>query len=125
MRNLYAIAALVLASTASAQQPAFFSQVRISQVVQSRGTAGTSASAALSTAPIGNLVSFKVCNDAVPGSSTYLFVGQNANPALDGVQLAPGACFVCDQCKATILSALNVKAQAASNGYSVLQYSGK
>jgi hypothetical protein len=36
--------------------------------------------------------------------------------------LLPGACFECKNCKSSTLALLKVKGQAASNGYSVIQY---
>lgn len=114
------LAALLLATPAPAQ--VFFANTRIGSVVQTHTTAGTTASLAIpSTSVSPNLLAWKLCNDAV-NTSTYLFVGKAADPATDGTQLAPGACYVCPNCVATTLKTINVKAQAAANGYSITQY---
>lgn len=114
------IATLTLTSGAYAQQ--FFANTQASQVSFSHTTVGTSTGAALSGAPHGGLISWKICNDAV-NTSTYLLVGEAADAATDGVMLGKGACFECPNCLAATLSAIKVKAQAASNGYSIIQYS--
>ncbi len=121
MRNVIAaILVLVCATQASAQQ--FFSGDRISGVVQSHATVGTSTAAAIApSSVVGGLVSFKICNDAV-NTSTHLLVGQAVDVSTDGVMLGLGQCFECINCKSDVLKAMKVEGQAASNGYSVIQY---
>lgn len=95
---------------------------RVGSLSMYHGTVGTTAADAIPAASVsGVLVSFKVCNDAV-NTSTFLIVGKAADPATDGKTLLPGACFVCENCKPSILKGLKVKGQAAANGYSVIQY---
>lgn len=114
------LAVFALSSVANAQQ--FFANSRISAVTQSHDTVGTTAALAIASASVGgNLLSFKICNDAV-NTSTHLIVGQATDPADDGVVLDKGQCFVCENCKSSVLKLMRVKGQAASNGYSVVQY---
>lgn len=112
--------ALIVAPLASAQ--VFFSNLRVGSVVSYHTTVGTSTAAAIPSGSVSsNLLGWKICNDAV-NSSTYLLVGKAADVGTDGTSLAPGACFVCPNCTGSTLKAANVKGQASSNGYSVLQY---
>lgn len=122
MRNfiLALVAMFMVTTTGHAQQ--FFSPVRVTRVAQYHTTVGTTTAAAIPSANVtGNLVSWKVCNDAV-NTSTYLLVGQATDASTDGTSLAPGACFECANCTTSLLKLMKVKGQAASNGYSVLQY---
>jgi hypothetical protein len=87
-----------------------------------KATDGVNAVAAIAGGSIiGNLRGFQVCNDAV-NTSTYMIIGwaSTVNPL--GRRIAPGDCFVCDECKVSILSNMKVAAQAAANGYSVVQF---
>ncbi len=120
MRKIFLalIACLGLATHAHAQQ--FFANTVASQVSFTHTTVGTATAAAVSSVG-GNLISWKICNDAV-NTSTYLLVGEAVDAATDGVMLGKGACFECPNCLAATLSAIKVKAQASSNGYSVIQY---
>lgn len=107
-------------SLASAQ--VFFSNTRVGSVVQSHATIGTSAAVAIAAASVSpNLLAWSICNDAV-NTSTYLWVGKASDPSTDGTQLAPGACYACPNCLAVTLKAVRVLGQAASNGYSIIQY---
>lgn len=121
MKRILALSALALISTqAFAQQ--FFSNSRVVRVTQTHSTVGTSTAAAISASSVaGNMLSFKICNDAI-NTSTYLLVGQAADAATDGVMLDKGQCFECENCQAGVLKLLKVKAQAATNGYSIIQY---
>src|SRR5690242_8928757 len=111
----FLVALLLVASAQSASAQVFFSNTRVGSVVQTHATVGTAAALAISSSSVAsNLLSWKVCNDAV-NSSTYLYVGKAADPSTDGVQLAPGACFVCPNCNASTLKLVNLKAQASSN----------
>lgn len=86
-------------------------------------TQGVSSSALISSANVaGNVVAWKVCNDAVQ-TSTYLFLGSSSLDAgVDGVSLGKGKCFVCESCGGELLKSLKVSSQAASDGYAVIQY---
>lgn len=68
-----------------------------------------------------NLVGWQVCNDGV-NTSTALYISKGADPSSSGRSIMPGKCHQCEQCSDKILSQLYVSAQAASNGYSVLQF---
>ena len=111
---------MLCANVASAQQ--VFSPVRVTKITNSHTTVGTATALAIPAASVGgNLLSWKVCNDAV-NSSTYLIVGFAADAATDGTTLLPGACYECENCTPGLLKLVNVKGQAAANGYSVIQY---
>lgn len=111
--------ALVASTNAHAQ---FAVGKRVGHIDYAHSTVGTSAALAIAAASVGgNSVKFMVCNDAV-NTSTFLEVSSGADPATDGIRLGLGQCFVCENCSNALLKALNVKAQAASNGYSVIQY---
>lgn len=85
-------------------------------------TQGVSSSALISSANIGaNIISWKVCNDAVQ-TSTYLFVGTGLDATTNGVSLGKDKCFVCVDCSGKLLQSLKVSSQAASDGYTVIQY---
>jgi hypothetical protein len=119
------LSTLLILAGSSAQAQQFFANSRITAVTFKRATVGTTTADAIATADIaGNVLSWKICNDAV-NTSTYLIVGAAADVADDGVRLLPNACFVCDNCSGSLLDSLKVKAQAASNGYSITQYRTK
>lgn len=124
MRKFSVLFALIACLTMLSPAFAQFSSVQKSgNLSLYHTTVGTSTAAAIPSASVsGNLISFKICNDAVNGSSTYLIVGQAADAATDGVTMAPGSCFECLQCKPSILKSMKVKGQGSSNGYSVIQY---
>lgn len=125
MRSLLALivaafALFTLSTSASAQ---FAVGKRVGKMSYSHGSVGTSAAAAISSGSVvGNSVRWLICNDAVNGSSTYLAVSSNANPAVDGIRLGLGQCLECQNCSTALLKAINVLGQGASNGYSVTQY---
>ena len=121
MRNLLlALVAVLFAGSANAQQ--FYANSRVSKMSSYHTTVGTTTALAIPAASVGgNVLSWKVCNDAV-NTSTYLLVGFAADAATDGAMIGPGVCYVCENCASSLLKALNVKAQAAANGYSVIQY---
>jgi hypothetical protein len=120
MKVLLSMALIMFSVQASAQ--VFFSNTRTGNLIQTHSTVGTSAADAIASASVSNnLLAWKICNDAV-NTSTYLFVGEAADPATDGVQLDKGQCFECPNCTAKTLKTIKVKAQAASNGYSVIQF---
>jgi hypothetical protein len=83
---------------------------------------GVSASTAIASGDvIGDLRGFHICNDAA-NTSTYMTIGWSTTIETTGTKLKPGACFTCDQCKTQILKNLKVSAQAASNGYGIVQF---
>ena len=109
-----------LAFDANAQ--VFFSNTRVGSVVQTHTTVDTSTALAISSSSVAaNLLAWKLCNDAV-NSSTYLYVGKATDVATDGVQLGKGQCFDCPNCTGATLKLIKVKGQAATNGYSIIQY---
>lgn len=115
------IAGTLLALVAYTSQAQSY-QSRVGKVTLYRATVGTTTAAAIPGASIGgNVINFKICNDAV-NTSTFLLVGTTADAATDGVSLGLGQCFECINCKGSLLSTLRVKGQAAGNGYSVTQY---
>lgn len=123
---LFAVLALFVTSLLAVPQTSdaqvFFSNTRVGSVAQSHSTVGTSTADAIADADVApRLLAWSICNDAV-NTSTYLYVGQASNASTDGVMLAPGACFECPNCNSATLKAARVLAQAASNGYSVIQY---
>ena len=94
----------------------------ISALAHYRTTVGTTAALAIPSASvIAGLSGFRICNDGI-NTSTYLVVGLNADPTIDGDRLKPGACFECMNCTAGLLKSYSVAGQAASNGYSVIQF---
>lgn len=85
-------------------------------------TQGVDGSVAISPSSVGsNVQGWKVCNNGV-NTSTWLAVGSSLDPTVEGVRLAKGKCYDCMQCTASLLKAVTVSAQAASNGYSVIQF---
>ncbi len=119
-----ALAALAVFSVAAPHATAqvLFENTRTKTVTQTHATVGTAAADAISAGSVGkNLLGWKICNDAV-NSSTYLFVGQATDPATDGVELDKGQCFECPNCTGALLKRIKLKAQASSNGYSILQF---
>ncbi len=85
-------------------------------------TQGVSSIVAIASASVlGNVGFWKICNDAV-NTSTQLYVGKATDTESDGVALDKGACFVCAECTGAALKLMRVSGQAASNGYSVIQY---
>lgn len=85
-------------------------------------TAGVSSTDAISSVDAkGDVVLWKICNDAV-NSSTQLYVGKAMDTETDGVALNKGKCLVCDNCATALLKQMKVSAQASANGYSVIQY---
>lgn len=121
MRFIFSLIALLLFSTLASAQ-AFFPNTRVGSLTHYRTTVSTTTADAIPSASVvGNLLGWQICNDAV-NTSTYLFVGKAADAATDGVQLDKGQCFQCPNCTSATLKLMKVKAQAASNGYAVLQY---
>jgi hypothetical protein len=100
----------------------FFSNSRIRSISQYHSTIGTTTGDAILASSVGgDILGWSICNDAV-NTSTYLLVGQAVDVSTDGTSLDKGECFTCENCTGTILKAMNVEAQAADNGYSVIQY---
>lgn len=85
-------------------------------------TQGVSGSAAISAGSIlGGILGWRLCNNGT-NTSTWLAVGSSLDPTVEGVRLGKGKCFECLQCTGGMLKAATVSAQAASNGYSVVQF---
>lgn len=121
-RILLALTATFICLTSSAKAQTFFANTKSSVLSFTHSTVGTTTADAISSSSVGgNVISWKICNDAV-NTSTYLLVGQAADAATDGVMLDKGQCFECPNCRPATLKLMKVKAQAASNGYSVIQY---
>lgn len=126
MQRLIALAFAFLVSfvleAGGAEAQVFFANTRVGTVTSTHTTVGTSTALAISSGSVGTAVlGWQICNDAV-NTSTYLYVGKASDAATDGVQLDKGQCFVCPNCNAGSLKLVKLKAQAASNGYSVIQY---
>lgn len=117
---LLVLLAFFAAATPSMAQ-VFFADVQVKSLAFSHAVVGTTTAAAISPSSVGSTLSWKICNDAV-NTSTYLLVGMAADAATDGVMLDKGQCYDCPNCKSGALKLMKVKAQAASNGYSVIQY---
>lgn len=120
LRFLLLTLALFFTTQSHAQD--FFANSKVGKLTSYHTVVGTTTAAAIPAASVlGSMVSWKICNDAV-NTSTYLLVGTTADAATDGVMLDKGQCYECANCSGSLLKAMKVKAQAASNGYSVLQY---
>ncbi len=116
------VVSMFLAAIPAQAQLVLFDNVRIGNVVQSHAVVGTTTADAIADASVSpSLIAWKICNDA-ENTSTHLIVGEAVDAATDGVVLGKGKCFECPNCNAATLKAVKVKAQAASNGYSVIQY---
>lgn len=117
---LIALFGIMAASSAHAQ--VFFANTRVGNVLYSHSTVGTSTALAISASSVSpGLLAWKICNDAV-NTSTYLLLGEASDVSTDGVSIAPGSCFECPNCNAATLKLIKVEGQAASNGYSVIQF---
>ncbi len=122
MRKFLALVLTIVGLSTVASAQVYYSNVRIGSLIHTHTTVGTSTTAAISSGSVGsNLLGWKICNDAV-NTSTYLYVGKASDVATDGVQLDKGACLECPNCTRATLLLMKVKAQAADNGYSVVQY---
>ena len=120
MKKFIIVAICLIYTTSAFAQ--FFGNAQARRLTTYHATVGTTTADAIPSASVGgNLMSFLICNDAV-NTSTHLWVGQATDAATDGVMLGKGECFECPNCKEGILKAMRVKAQAATNGYSVIQY---
>lgn len=93
---------------------------RVTRVTNYHATVGTTTAAAIATVST-DVIGWEICNDAV-NTSTFLAVGQAADVSTDGVVLGLGQCFKCPNCTNALLKLMKVEGQAASNGYSVIQY---
>lgn len=100
----------------------FFANTRVGKMDYAHSTVGTTAQEAIAAASVGgNLLTWAICHDA-ESSSTYLAISDGADPATDGVRVAPGECHMCPNCNPQTLKDINVKGQAAGTGYSVTQW---
>lgn len=94
---------------------------RIGAITYYHSTVGTTAQDALPAVNIDrNIKGWRICHDS-DSTANYLAISTGADPATDGVRIAAGLCFDCDECGSTALTDANVKADAAATGYSVLQ----
>lgn len=117
---LLALVLMFAASLANAQ--VFFANTRVGSVTHTHATVDTTTALAIASSSVAaNLLGWQLCNDAV-NTSTYLLVGKATDVATDGVMLGKGQCFVCPNCTGATLKLIKVKGQAATNGYSVIQY---
>ena len=95
---------------------------RIGKISYYHSTVGTTAQDAI---PAGNVDSkirgWRICHDS-DSTANYLAMSIGADPAVDGLRKGPDLCYECDECGAQALIDLNVKADAAATGYSVLQF---
>jgi hypothetical protein len=124
MRKILAFLAafLFVCSTAFAQDM-FTYQTKTAAIDTYHTTVGTTTAAAIPSASVySNIIGFKICNDPVNATSTYLQLGLATDVTTDGIRLALGSCFECANCKSAILKLLKVEGQGASDGYSVIQY---
>jgi hypothetical protein len=123
MKKFFVLLASILLFASFAQAQSFATIDRTATVSTYHTTVDTTTAALIPSASIySNIIGFKVCNDPVNASSTYLILGTTVDAATDGIRLDKGQCFVCDSCKSRILSGLKVKGQGSTNGYSVIQY---
>jgi hypothetical protein len=123
MRKFFVLVLSVFVLSLPVMAQDFFHQnTRVGNLDVSRAVVGTTTAVAIAPASIGgNLMSWKICNDAV-NTSTHLYVGKATDAADDGVMLDKGQCVQCLNCKPDTLRLMRVKGQAADNGYTVLQY---
>ena len=123
MRAVFLGLVLCLVCSATANAQVFFSNTRVGSTVQTHATVDTTTAAAIASSSVAaNLLAWKLCNDAVTATSTYLYVGKATDAATDGVQLGKGQCLDCPNCTGATLKLIRVKGQGATNGYSIIQY---
>jgi len=100
----------------------FFNNERTARTTHIHATVGTTTADAINSTDIGgNVLTWKICNDII-NTSTFLAVGKASDVSDDGTRLNKGDCFTCSNCKSSTLKLMRVEGQAASNGYSVIQY---
>ena len=94
---------------------------RIAKIAYFHSTVGTTAQDAI---PVGNVITriqgWRICHDS-DSTAGFLAISNGADPATDGIRIAADSCYLCDDCGSQGLIDANVKADAASTGYSVLQ----
>lgn len=111
---------VTLAALFGGASAAYAQGARATKIVMYRNTVGTTTAAAIAS-PASDLIGWKICNDA-ENTSTHLLVGMASDVSTDGTMLAKGACYECTNCPQGALALMKVEGQAASNGYSVIQY---
>jgi hypothetical protein len=123
MRKILAmIVGLLVVSSLAFGQDLFTYQTKTATISTYHTDVGTTTALAIPSASVySNIIGFKVCNDHV-NTSTYLQLGLATDVTTDGIRLDKGKCFECGNCKSAILKLLKVEGQAATNGYSVVQY---
>ena len=98
------------------------SERRISSIKYYHSTVGVAAQDAITAIEVDTrLKGWRICHDAA-STAGYLAISTNADPATDGLRIAPSQCYQCDDCGSKGLLEANVKADAAATGYSVLQF---
>lgn len=96
---------------------------RVGKIEYHHGTAGLATSAAINAINVPrDVVGWRVCLDAAAAPADYLALSEGADPEIDGLRIAAGSCYECDDCGAQALKNLNVKASAAATGYSVIKF---
>lgn len=86
------------------------------------GTVGTTAADAITASSVNRYVrGWRICHDS-ESTATYLAISSGADPLTDGIRIGAGECFECTNCSQKTLIDANVKAQAASTGYSVIMF---
>lgn len=95
---------------------------RVGKIEYHHASAGLATSAAINAIDVPrSLVGWRVCLDA-GSAADYLAISEGADPEVDGMRIAAGSCYECDDCGAQALKNLNVKASAAATGYSVIKF---
>lgn len=96
---------------------------KLDTITYAHSTVGTTAQdAALTPSSVDSKIrGWRICHDG-GSASAYLAISNGADPDTDGLRIAAGACYLCDECGSKGLIEANVKASAASTGYSVLQF---
>lgn len=96
---------------------------RVGKVEYYHNTVGTTAQDAIPPANVDarNIKGWRICHDS-GSAADYIAVSTGADPATDGVRIAAGLCFDCDDCGGVSLQDSNVKASAAATGYSVIKF---
>lgn len=95
---------------------------RIGSVDYFHSSVGTTAQDAIPAGNVErNVKGWRICHDA-GSTANYLAISTGADPATDGIYIAANTCYECDECGGTALKDVNVKADAAATGYSVIQF---
>ena len=120
MKKVFAILVSMLFVSSFANGQSIIYSDKVTKISHYHATVGTTTAVAIA-APDTNILGWKICNDAV-NTSTYLLVEQAVDVSTDGTMLGLGQCFDCPNCTGALLKLMKLEGQAASNGYSVIQY---